>query len=613
MIKNSIIFSNSRIKYWFLIVVIQFLAPALLVIGAEIIQKGSMHEVQLWISTNPYAFLLNYGIAFFFLMFIWSLIENVYLSFGTYFFIGFFLVLLNVYKMKFLKEPIFPWDIFLYNQVINLFPHIYKETNILIYVFLLALLVLMILMAKWLPPLPLNRIYRIFGGVISFVLLLSLMFYYSTPLLPFFKKLNIRNAVWDQTNNYKTNGLFLSFFLNMNSAIVLPPKGYGEDQILNILNNVAKADNSQIAQKTSTVPRKKPNVIFLMSESFSDPTLLKNISFSSDPLPTFHSLLKNGKASWMLTPQYGGGTANVEFEVLTGFNMSFLPSGSIPYQQYVNHPIPSLVSAFAKEGYNTFAIHPYNKTFWNRDRVYKNLGFQQFISLEQFNNPKKSGGYFVDDREVTQSIIHQTENSDKPAFIYAVTIQNHGTYHYSDHSYPYYPIKVDGKLSKESKETLNVYSNGLTDGDRQIQDLISYYKKSNEPTILVLFGDHLPNLGVYNETEFITQNKVKNMKTTPLVIWTNYGKQPKNLFNTVSSSYLGTYVFELAGMKPPLFFEFLENFRNVLPGYNPMLKINSSGNIIEKTPESLKKLEYQYQLLQYDFLFGKQYANKLNQ
>lgn len=597
------------VKQRHLILGIQLFAPILLVLGAEIMQRESINEVQRWIITNPLAVLINYTISFFLLMFLWSLIKNVYLSIGIYYLVGFLLMLINMYKMKILKEPLLPWDLFLYNQIISLLPNIYKETNYLFFVFLIPLLLLIILLFKLLPSLHLNMKYRLIGGGISILFLLSLIFYNSNVIGTGLQKLKIRNMNWNQVDNYQTNGLFLSFFLNIASAIIVAPQDYEEKKVNDILKRVDK-ENPYQAKNTSTTPHKKPNVIFIMNEAFSDPTLLKNISFRPDPLPTFHSLLKNRKASWMLTPQYGGGTANVEFEVLTGFNMSFLPSGSIPYQQYIHHSVPSLVSAFSGEGYNTIAIHPYERTFWNRHQVYNHFGFKEFISLENFRNPKKSGGYFVDDKEVTNSIIEQTKKSDQPVFIYAVTMQNHFSYHISTHKYPVFPIEVEGKVSEKSREALKVYANGLFDGDQQLYDLISYFKKNREPTILVFFGDHLPHLEVYKEAEFITSNQEKNMKTTPLVIWTNYGKQAENLYNTVSSSFVGTYVFELAGIKPPLFFRFLENFRNELPGYHSLMKLNKEGNMVEKLPKEIKKMEKDYELLQYDLLFGKQYANK---
>ena len=140
---------------------------------------------------------------------------------------------------------------------------------------------------------------------------------------------------------------------------------------------------------------KKPNVIFVMSEAFWDPTLLTNVTFSEDPVPTIHRLQKESSTGYLLSPQFGGGTSNVEFEVLTGNSMSFLPGGSIPYQQYISKPIPSLASYFADQGYKSMGIHSYEGWFWDRNKVYKELGFESFKSSEHFVNPGNEGLFYL--------------------------------------------------------------------------------------------------------------------------------------------------------------------------------------------------------------------------
>lgn len=181
-------------------------------------------------------------------------------------------------------------------------------------------------------------------------------------------------------------------------------------------------------------------------------------------------------------------------------------------------------------------------------------------------------------------------------------MQNHGTYYKTDHNYPSFPIKVAGNISAPARETLEVYTNGVVDGDKQISDLMAHFKKMNEPTILIFFGDHLPYLKVYNETDFVTQNKMKNMKTTPLVIWTNYGKEPKQYHKIVSPSFLGTYIFELSGLNTPLYYKFLSYYRDRLPGFGHKMIIDTHGNIYNEIPQKYKNLQNQYQNLQYYLL-----------
>lgn len=600
-----------RKKTVILILLLLFI-PLFMVIVGEFIQRGSLRQVASWMLHYQSAFLMNYVIALLFLLLIGALFRNVYISLGLYLFMGFFLVLLNKYKMKFLEDPIFPWDLMLYNQVINLFPQLYKAFNPFLLLPLVLIPVLAIYLIRKLPAIRINYKVRIICGILSVILLAGISFYKVTPVQYVLKTLNITNKTWNQNENYSFNGLYLSFLMNVQSAVVLPPNEYNEEKINSIVSAIG--EKNPVASASTSGTKVKPNVIFIMNEAFWDPTLLKNVSYSQDPMPTVRSLQNSGNGGWIVSPEYGGGTANVEFEVLTGLSMNFVPSGSVPYQQYITRPTPSLASVFAEKGYDTIAIHPNDKWFWNRDVVYKHFGFNSFLSIDQFNNPSKSKREtYVDDTEVTKSIIEQTEKSDKPAFIYAVTIQNHGTYYYPGKNKPEYPIDVKGNFSEEVKEQLHVYSNGVYDGDTELQKLINYYKNSDEPTVIVFFGDHLPYLGTaYDETGYYSSTsgleQTKSMSKTPLVIWNNFGKEVNLPQDTISTSFLGTYVFDLAGMNTPLYFKFLEEYRSKLPGYKTTLKMDDKGKLYLDTPESLKELENQYRLLQYDLLFGKQYA-----
>lgn len=583
-----------------------------MVIGGEFIQRGSLSQVAEWVIAYRPAFLLNYVISLLFLLLIGAFFRNMYVSLAMYFFMGFFLVLLNKYKMKFLEDPIFPWDLMLYNQVINLFPQLYKAFNPFLLLPLVLIPLLGIYLFKKLPPVKINYKTRIICGIVSVLLLASISFYKETYVENVLKTLNITNRTWNQSINYNFNGLYLSFLMNVQSAVVLPPNDYSEEKINSIVSTTG--EKNPVASASTIGTNVKPNIIFIMNEAFWDPTLLNNVSYSEDPMPTVRALQNSGNGGWVISPEYGGGTANVEFEVLTGLSMNFVPNGSVPYQQYVTRSTPSLASVFAEKGYETIAIHPNDKWFWNRDEVYKHLGFNRFLSIDKFDNPSKSKREtYVDDTEVTKSIIEQTEKSDKPAFIYAVTIQNHGTYYYPNKNKPYYPIDVNGNISDEAKENLHVYSNGIKDGDTELKKLINYYTNSDEPTIIVFFGDHLPYLGnAYAETGYYLNNtgleKTKSMSKTPLVIWNNFGKEVNLPQDTISTSFLGTYLFDIAGINTPLYFKFLEEYRKKLPGYKGSLKMDDKGELYLETPESLSKLENDYRLLQYDILFGKQYA-----
>ena len=236
--------------------------------------------------------------------------------------------------------------------------------------------------------------------------------------------------------------------------------------------------------------KEKPNIIIIMSESFWDPTSIESLEFGTDPMPTVRKYQKGE----ILSPTFGGGTSNVEFEALTGFSNMFLPPGSVPYQQYIKNELPALPRYLNGLGYETKAVHPYPKWFWNREQVYKHIGFEEFKDIDGFKDPFYKGP-FVSDEQVTKTIIEQTEQTEEPVFTYAITMQNHTGYN-SD-KYPEYAVETHTppEVDPVFNLLLRSYTQGISDADAALKQLIDYYETSDEPTLVVFFGDRLPAIG----------------------------------------------------------------------------------------------------------------------
>lgn len=396
--------------------------------------------------------------------------------------------------------------------------------------------------------------------------------------------------------NYEENGVLLGFILNANYLSVDRPLNYEKELVEQVMNDTTPTYKVD--------PNFKPNIIFVMSEAFWDPTLLKGISFSEDPIPYFHSLQTDQTSGVMLSPVYGGGTANTEFEVLTGLSTQFLPRGVIPYVEYVRKPLEALPAVLKKQGYETSAIHTYDNWFYGRNNVYKNLGFDKFISKEFFDQPEYSGTY-IRDTELSKRILVEMNKTDKPDFIYAVSMQAHGPY--PEEGNPKNLIKVSGNLSLESKAILENYSNIISDVDQSLQLLIEGLKQSSQPSIVVFFGDHLPMLGtnfnVYKEANFfqdeINYQDYLNMHSVPFVIWDNFSKDKGKL--RLSSNFLGTYILEHAKKSGSLTTDFLHTLEQ--KGSSVVL---GEPHVQRETITPTEMI--QYQLLQYDLLFGNEYA-----
>jgi phosphoglycerol transferase MdoB-like AlkP superfamily enzyme len=243
-------------------------------------------------------------------------------------------------------------------------------------------------------------------------------------------RLQVVPMMWDQKENYRSNGFILAFIFNVPMADVAAPAGLNTEA----LDAIPARNYGYLAG-----PREKPDVIMLMSESFWDPTRMKNLNFSADPMPT----IRASQSGHVFSPEFGGMTANVEFEALTGFSNAFLPYGSIPYQQYIRHDVPSLATFFRGEGYTARALHPFSGWFWNRNEVYKDFGFEEFRTEETLP-PMEKRGIFASDDSLMKEIMREGDGLDKPFFFFAVTLQGHGPY--EANRYAHNSIDIQGDI-----------------------------------------------------------------------------------------------------------------------------------------------------------------------
>ncbi|WP_135554438.1 LTA synthase family protein [Paenibacillus cymbidii] len=592
----------------------------LLAAGVELIQRGSAHAVWTWIDGNRHSYYMNAGIDFFVLLLIYCLVGSLFLGLSLTALLLFVVSLVSYYKTKLIGDPFMPWDLFLKKEGMDIIPLVTGTSAMLKLAYVVAIALAVMLFRLFLPKLKLPIVYRGLAALVACFMLYSLSF---KPVWTgdVANKLGIQDINWNQAQNYDVNGVTLGFAMNVKNAVVPKPPGYNQAAVETI---AAALPASLTAGREDVAVAKsgglQPNVIFIMSESFWDPTLLPDITFSEDPLPTIHKLQQTTTSGYLLSPQFGGGTANVEFEVLTGESMSLLPAGSIPYQQYIGRPTPSLASYFGDQGYKSMGIHTYEGWFWNRNTVYKNLGFQSFMSKEYFSNPSYSGGFISDD-EMANAVIKQVDSTDKPMFIYSVTMQNHGPYDMERYSTN--PITATGdKLTADSKSMLEMYTHGAHEADQSLQKLIDHFSLSDEPTVIVFYGDHLPMLGydyeIYRQGGFVgsansaewSLEETRKMHSTPLVMWSNFPMETEKL-PAVSSSFLGSYVLDRLGMQQPAQFAFNYDLYTKMPGLLKNLVVGADGELHAQVPETFQNEVNQYRDLQYDTLFGKQFLQQI--
>ncbi|MEX2461115.1 MAG: sulfatase-like hydrolase/transferase [Paenibacillaceae bacterium] len=614
--KPSRIERNPKLKYT-LILAALLIIPYLFTFGVEFIQRRSIHDTLQWMTVNSNLLTLNIIIDFLLLVLIYCLVGSLIPSIAISALILIVGSLISYFKVKLIGVPFFPWDLHMNKEIVNIMPLVINRSMIRYIVVLVGFIGAIFLMRLLLPRLSLPRAARISVGLLSLILL-YLFVVKSPPVKWLMEKMQVSNILWNQQQNYALNGQSLAFMMNLQNSKMAKPKGYGEDSMKSLAASISSQSLSASAKVggSYTATTKKPNVIFVMNEAFWDPTLMTNVTFSEDPIPTVHQLQKETTSGYMLSPQIGGGTSNVEFEVLTGDSTSFLPGGSIAYQQYIHKPVPSLASYFANQGYKSLAMHSYMSYFYNRENVYKYLGFESFKSSENFINPEYKGGFISDD-EFSRNLIQEVDKTKEPMFIYGITMQNHGGYD-SKTRYSELPIKVKGKFTPEAQTLIENYTQGAHDADHGLKMLIDHFKQSAEPTIIIFYGDHLPMLGfdydVFHQSGFVQSGKpdewsleeIKKMHSVPFVMWSNMSL-PKENVPILSNSFLGAYVLDTLNMKKPAPFAYNFEVSRMVPGLLANLVIDADQNLYAEIPEKDKQVLEQYKELQYDELFGKKF------
>lgn len=324
---------------------------------------------------------------------------------------------------------------------------------------------------------------------------------------------------------------------------------------------IADADASVLAAPTAQL---LPNIIFVMSESHwdarkLDPSIPKNITPSID----------QHQVSQVLSPSFGGGTANVEFEVLTSLNVQ-LNHNELLYVSKIKRPIYALPRYMNQLGYNTTAMHNNGKYFYNRSAVYQHLGFQRFISLENMTSAANRKQYinqagWANDDLLYASIEQQLTQTDQPQFIYAISVENHPMYNDDRFGRDAYKLTKAG-ISDASKRQLNTYLMGMKRADDKLKQLIKNVSQLERPTLIVFFGDHLPNLQkVYDDYGFFASAQDKAEKKqlkyfeTPLAVWSNFPIDQKQLkHDYIPAHFLANQVLSAAHLPLSPYYQFMQ-------------------------------------------------------
>ncbi len=354
---------------------------------------------------------------------------------------------------------------------------------------------------------------------------------------------------------YKQYGFAYCFACSVVDRGIQKPDGYSQESIQSIVDriNEKKAQTGTSAEVVASdkASEDTPNIVILQLESFFDVNHLKNVTYSENPLPVFTELKENYSSGYLLTPSFGAGTSNTEFEVLTGMSMDYFGPGEYPYTTIMRETTNESVAYDLKDyGYSTHAIHNHTGKFYGRYLVYPDLGFDSFTSVEYMQDVERNPLKWADDSCLTGEITKAMNATSQQDLVFAVSVQGHG-------KYPAEPIDDTQTITAEGFNEAEAvgfeyYVNQIHQMDQFLKELTDELSKSDEPTILVAYGDHLPKFNI--EASDLENN---NIYQTEYVIWDNFGMQQEDKDLTCYQLY--AQVMKLLGMNNGVMTGFQQN------------------------------------------------------
>lgn len=455
---------------------------------------------------------------------------------------------------------------------------------------------------------------RIIGAVLSFGVLTALIFtvYASNDL---YNSFHVSNAYY-VPSVFNELGFPYCFCHQFTTYPVDRPEGFSKSEAA----GWETGEQTGLGQDVS--------IIMVMNEAFSDITDQPMFDWTeeTDPLPNLHALQNDSHAvsGHIVVPGFAGGTANTEFDVLTGMQTNALSATTTSAMRVVNRNLDSLFRVFGADGYRTSFYHPGDAWFYNRENVYRWLGAEYEVFARDMENPEYKGRWVTDDYMAGQ-IEQEFETAvaeGRPLFNYTTTIQNHMSYTADKYGegHAFAPISTTADISDETRTMLEVYTEGVRDADAMLGRLTAYFEERGEPVVLVFYGDHLPYLGDNQKGYAELGSEVtaaENDRTdilcsykTPYVIWANSAaaetldwdsavaslELPED--GVISAAFLGSTLLDLIGRtgEDP-WFDFLGSLRRTAPVVQKKTYILADGTVLpqrilnEQTDEAAAALK----------------------
>lgn len=372
----------------------------------------------------------------------------------------------------------------------------------------------------------------------------------------------------DLAQAYRDYGFIYCFSNTVIDRGIERPDDYSELTIEKLMNKL-QPDETETHDFT-------PSIVFLQMESFFDPMYINGIEVSQDPTPVFRKLKETCSTGLLTVPSIGAGTANTEFEIITGMCLDYFGTGEYPYETVLHDMTVESINYNLKElGYKCHALHNHRGDFYDRHIIYSNLGFDTFTSVEYMPNVVKNPLGWAKDSVLTEEILKALDSTDGQDLIYTVSMQAHGKYPRGKLSGASYDITSNVFLDTGLNLPFDYYLNQLYESDAFLGDIIAALEERDEPVMLIIFGDHLPSFE-FAEDELNTINQFQ----TEYVIWTNYESEKSD--RDLQAYQLTAHVMDILG------------FDNGI--------LTKAHQRLEGTEDYFKSLE----MLEYDMIYGDQ-------
>ena len=537
-----------------------------LVFATEFLLRGSFEDVITLIKEKPGVVLANY-LLILMLTSIFFLVKRKYMVYFISFMVILGVAITTFFLMKVRGIPLTFSDLYSIGEAMEIADKYINKTMIIIAVICLAFL---IAVAVFLYKLDCDtKRFKLINFVLIFIVSIG---FFSTVRSQQSKNI-MQFKRWDIPASYKCNGLTYSTVESCVKYIRKKPNDYSQAKIQEIKDKVDKAE----ASDNRTLNNKKPNILFVQLEAFMDPTEVKGIKYSEDPIPNFRKLTQTFTHGMASAPTTGGGTVRTEFEVMTGNNIDYLTPGEIPYNTILKSKYYNSVATTLKsEGYKAHAVHNFQGNFYGRNNAYAKLGFDDFTSKEYMSNYELNEREWVKDVILTKYIEKALDSTKDSDLVYTVSVQGHSSYPTDAENYDF-PIKVSGTLDQKVLNQMYYYVNQIKGTDDFIGELVDMVNKRDEDTIILFYSDHMPKLKIFEDDDsYLDKYKA------PFAFYANFDIEKYDI-DEIESYELSSLMFKEAGLK-----------------YGPMERFNT---YMKDDPEFSKMQD----LIEYDVLFGKSY------